>query len=373
MLVAFAPLNEIREAIMKRLVSIIAVAFLLVAASGCAVPESATSTTSTTAQVTTTTTATVGQYGLFDISPLVKKVEGGVVAVTQDQVLTDFYGNPQEVPVGAGTGVVIDDQGHILTNFHVVKGASKITVTSRDGKARPATVVSKAPHRDLALLKVEDTTGLTPLPLGDSDTIEVGDPAIAIGNALALNASEPTVSLGIISALHRQIKTAQGVVEDAIQTDAAINPGNSGGPLLNAAGEVIGINTAIAGNAQNVGFAIPINSAKQALDRFQRGVGEPFLGVGIIDNTPAAAKELHISVQDGALIGEVVAGSPADDAGLLKYDVIVKIGDTQITNAQDLIAAIDQTDPGTKVSIEYVRGSERGTVTVTIGERPTGS
>ncbi|NIA25249.1 MAG: PDZ domain-containing protein [Gammaproteobacteria bacterium] len=356
---------------MKRFISIITVALLLVVASGCTLPESAASTTSATAQVTTTTTATVGQYGLFDISPLVKNVEGGVVAVTQDQVLTDFYGNPQEVPVGAGTGVVIDDQGHILTNFHVVKGASKITVTSRDGKARPAKIVSEAPHRDLALLKVEDTTGLTPLPLGDSDTIEVGDPAIAIGNALALNASEPTVSLGIISALHRQIQTAQGLIEDAIQTDAAINPGNSGGPLLNAAGEVIGINTAIAGNAQSVGFAIPINSAKQALDRFQRGVGEPYLGVLITDNSPTAAKELHISVQDGALIAQVAAGSPADQAGLLKYDVIVKIGDTQITNKQDLVAAVNQMDPGMEVSIEYVRGSEHGTVTVTIGERPS--
>ena len=136
---------------------------------------------------------------------------------------------------------------------------------------------------------------------------------------------------------------------------------------------MIGINTAIAGNAQNVGFAISINSAKQVLDRFRRGVGEPYLGVGIVDNSPAAAKELHISVEDGALIGEIVSGGPADTAGLLKYDVIVKFGDTEVTGAQDLVAAINQTNPGDDVSVDYVRGSDSGSVVVTIGERPEGS
>lgn len=355
---------------MKRFSLIIATAILLGVASGCTLPESAATTAATAATAATTTTTTVGSLGLFDISPLVKSVEPGVVAVTQDQVLTDFFGNSQEVPAGAGTGVVIDNEGHILTNFHVVKGATKITVTTRDGQGRPATVVSQAPHRDLALLKVDDTSGLVPLSLGDSDAIEVGDPAIAIGNALALNAADPTVSLGIISALHRRITTQQGVVEDAIQTDAAINPGNSGGPLLNAAGEVIGINTAIAGNAQNVGFAISINSAKQVLDRFARGVGEPYLGVGIVDNSSQSAKELHISVEDGALIAQIVPGGPADDAGLLKYDVIVQFGDTKVTDSQDLVAAINRTNPGDEIQIEYVRGSDHATTSVTVGERP---
>ncbi len=238
---------------MKRLAIAIA---LLLATAGCTLNTSTPDTTATGATVvtavpTTTTTSppTSAVYGLFDISPLVRTAESGVVAVTQDQVITDFLGNAQELPAGAGTGVVIDDQGHILTNYHVIQNASKVTVTAHDGKARPATVVSAAPLQDLAVLEVSDTTDLVPLPLGDSDSIEVGDAAIAIGNALALNASEPTVSLGIISALHRQIQTELGTVEDAIQTDAAINPGNSGGPLLNAAGQVIGINTAIAGNA----------------------------------------------------------------------------------------------------------------------------
>jgi S1-C subfamily serine protease len=308
---------------------------------------------------------------LFDISPLVRTAESGVVAVTQDQVITDFLGNTQELPAGAGTGVVIDDQGHILTNYHVIQKASKVTVTSSDGTARPATVVTEAPLQDLAVLEVQDKSGLVPLPLGDSDTIEVGDAAIAIGNALALNASEPTVSLGIISALHRQIQTELGTVENAIQTDAAINPGNSGGPLLNAAGEVIGINTAIAGGAQNVGFAIPINTAKYVLDRFQRGVGQPYLGVAVVDNSQSAAGQLGLSIDTGALLTQVNPGGAADQAGLQQYDVVVGFDGADVTNASDLVNAINGTDPGQQIQLEYVRGDTHETVTVTVGERPT--
>jgi serine protease Do len=352
---------------------------LLVVAAGCTVNSTAqTTTTASSTADTSTTTAPAGStntnpYGLFDIAPLVKKTETGVVAVTQDQVLTDFFGNSQEVPAGAGTGVVIDNQGHILTNYHVVQGASSITVTAQDGKGRSAKVVSEAPSQDLAVIQVDDTSGLTPLSLGDSDTIQVGDPAIAIGNALALNASEPTVSLGIVSALHRTIQTQEGYVWNAIQTDAAINPGNSGGPLLNADGQVIGINTAIAGNAQNVGFAIPINTAQQVLDRFERGVGQPYLGVGIVDNSANAAQQLGLSVDTGALIVQVAAGSPAAQAGLQNHDVIVNFNGTDIADAPTLIAAINDTDPGQQVSVEYVRGSDQQTVDVTIGERPAGS
>jgi serine protease Do len=353
---------------------------ILLATAGCTLETSATETSTTAASsaVVATTPTTVptsslprsGVYGLFDISPLVQTAESGVVAVTQDQVITDFLGNTQEIPAGAGTGVVIDDQGHILTNFHVIQNAAKVTVTASDGKARPATVVTEAPLQDLAVLEVEDTTGLVPLPLGDSDTIEVGDAAIAIGNALALNASEPTVSLGIISALHRQVQTELGNVENAIQTDAAINPGNSGGPLLNASGQVIGINTAIAGNAQNVGFAIPINNAKLMLDRFQRGVGQPYLGVSVADNSQAAAEQLNLSIDTGALLTQISPGDAADQAGLQQYDVVVAFNGLDIANASDLVDAINQTDPGQQVEIEYVRGDAHDTVTVTVGQRP---
>ena len=365
---------------MKRLA--IATALLMVAA-GCTLNTSASSTTANGATVvsaasttsttlpTSTTPTTAGTYGLFDISPLVRTAESGVVAVTQDQVITDFLGNSQELPAGAGTGVVIDDQGHILTNYHVIENASKVTVTASDGKARPATVVSAAPLQDLAVLEVSDTTDLVPLPLGDSDSIEVGDAAIAIGNALALNASEPTVSLGIISALHRQIQTQLGTVEDAIQTDAAINPGNSGGPLLNADGQVIGINTAIAGNAQNVGFAIPINNAKRVLDRFERGVGQPYLGVTVVDNSQAAADQLNLSIDTGALLTKVYPGSTADQAGLQQYDVVVTFNGVDIANASDLVDAINTTDPGQQIQLEYVRGDSHETVTITVGERPS--
>jgi serine protease Do len=360
---------------MKRLA--IATALLL-ATAGCTLNTTTTPDPTTTGApvvsavpTTSTTPSTSAVYGLFDISPLVRTAESGVVAVTQDQVITDFLGNSQELPAGAGTGVVIDGQGHILTNYHVIQNASKVTVTAHDGKARPATVVSSAPLQDLAVLEVSDTTDLAPLPLGDSDSIEVGDPAIAIGNALALNASEPTVSLGIISALHRQIQTELGTVEDAIQTDAAINPGNSGGPLLNAAGQVIGINTAIAGNAQNVGFAIPINNAKRVLNRFERGVGQPYLGVAVADNSQAVAEQLNLSIDTGALLTQIYPGSAADQAGLQQYDVVVTFNGIDIANASDLVNAINDTDPGQQVQLEYVRGDAHETATITVGERPS--
>lgn len=352
----------------------IALLLLTMIAAGCASPvngmASAATTTTTTAPSTTAPPPTAS-LNLFDISPVVEQVQGGIVSVTQDQVLTDFFGRTQEVPVGAGTGVVVDANGLILTNYHVIKGASSITVTAHDGSSRPATIVYRAPNRDLALLKVDDASDLTPLPLGDSDAIKVGQPAIAIGNALALNAQEPTVSLGIISALHRRVQTEQGFIDDAIQTDAAINPGNSGGPLLNGAGQVIGINTAIAGGfAQNVGFAIPINGAKQLLERFRKGVGEPYLGVVMVDNNPTAAQKLHISVDKGALITQVASGSPADTAGLVQYDVIVEIAGKKIDTVQDVIAAVNATDPGDTVEVVYVRGTQRRTVQITIGSRP---
>ncbi len=365
---------------------LILAAVLLVAATGCtlntSVATTAASTPTTAATAASTTTvpttapgspAAINSYGLFDISPLVKEAEAGVVSVTQDQVITDLFGNAQELPAGAGTGVVIDDQGHILTNYHVIQDASSVTVTARDGRSRPATIVIQIPSQDLAVLEITDTSDLTPLPLGDSDQIEVGDAAIAIGNALALNASEPTVSLGIISALDRRVETEIGIVDNAIQTDAAINPGNSGGPLLNANGEVIGINTAIAGNAQNVGFAIPINTAKLILDRFDRGVGQPYLGVSIADNSQAAAQQLGLSIDTGAVVTDVQSGTAAADAGLQPNDIIVSFNGTTIDDTAGLLAAINATDPGQQVEIEYVRGTEHQTITVTIGERPTGS
>lgn len=349
---------------MRRLLPIVAI--LALAAAACTVPAAGPG-----APATSTTFSEDG-LDLYDVSPLVDHARSGVVAVLQEQVVTDMVGGSQEVPAGAGTGVVIDEAGHILTNFHVVEGATAIIVTGSDGVDRMAQMVSGAPHRDLALLLVDDASGLEPLPLGDSGALSVGDPVVAIGNALALDAAEPTVSAGIVSALHRTVRTPSGVIYDAVQTDAAINPGNSGGPLLNAAGEVVGINTALAGNAQNVGFAISIDSIKQVLDRFAAGVGEPFLGVELGDNNRIIADQLGLSVDTGAIVGRVVAGSPAEAAGLQPHDVIVGFDAVPIADAGDLVAAVGRTNPGDRATIDVVRGDGRLQLQVVIGSWPEG-
>ncbi len=348
---------------MRRTLSIVTAIALVAAA--CTVPAAG-------PEPSPPTTNPPGELDLYDVSPLVDHARAGVVAVLQEQVITDMVGNPQEVPAGAGTGVVIDAAGHILTNFHVVEGATTIIVTGSDGVDRTAQVVARAPNRDLALLLVDDVSGLEPLPLGSSEALSVGDPVIAIGNALALDAAEPTVSAGIVSALHRTVRTPSGVIYDAVQTDAAINPGNSGGPLLNAAGEVVGINTALAGNAQNVGFAISIDSAKQVLDRFAAGVGEPFLGVELGDNNRIIADQLQLSVDSGAIVGRVVPGSPADAAGLQPHDVIVGFDGSAIGDSADLIAAVGRTSPGDRATVDVVRGDETLQVEVVIGTWPEG-
>jgi len=310
---------------------------------------------------------------LYDVSDLVKRVRSGVVSVTQERVRLDLFGVPEEVPAGVGTGIVIDDAGFVLTNFHVIQGASRVIVTGEDGRQRDATVVAEASARDLALLQLDDTDGLEALPFGTLETLEVGDPVIAIGNALGLDSTDPTVSAGIVSAKGRTIRTELGTMQDLIQTDAAINPGNSGGPLLNANGEVVGVNTAIAGNAQSIGFAISVDTAARFIERHRLGVGEPFLGVQMLDNSPAAAERLDLGSETGALVIDVVSASPADQAGLIQWDVIVRIDDTDIETSSDAVIALLDTLPGDVVALEVVRGQERLVVEATIGERPRGT
>ena len=314
----------------------------------------------------------IGDLDLYDVSDLVKAARDGVVSVTQERVLLTFTGVPEEVPAGAGTGIVVDDD-LILTNYHVIEGASKVIVTGRDGEPRDATVVAESSGRDMALLSLEDTSGLEPLPLGSVDDVEVGDPVIAIGNALDLDTSEPTVSAGIVSAKDRTIRTRNGTMQHLIQTDAAINPGNSGGPLLDASGRVIGMSTAIAGNAQNIGFAISVDVAEGFIERYRLGIGEPFLGVQMIDNSQAAADRFGLATSTGALVVDVVAGSSADTAGIQQWDVIVKIDDTPIETADAAVDAILGSIPGDLVEMELVRGRDRLQIEVTIGERPTGT
>jgi serine protease Do len=307
-----------------------------------------------------------------DIQGVLAKVEPSVVAITTGGA-SDLFGDSGSGG-GAGTGFVVSADGVIVTNNHVVEGAkNEIEVSFSDGTKKKATVLGSDASIDLAVVKV-DGENLPTAKLGDSSALQVGDQVIAIGNALALDGG-PSVTQGIVSAVNRQIQEQNGAaLYNLIQTDAAINPGNSGGPLVNSSGEVVGINTAIAdpSDAQNVGFAISISSVKDAIDQLRAGesVRLPYMGVYSETLTPAMAKELGTTTQLGALIREVTGGSPADDAGIKKDDVIIQVGDTKVTSAEDVGTAVRQKSAGDKVSVTVDRKGNQQTVEVTLGVRP---
>src|SRR3954467_10169741 len=236
------------------------------------------------------------------------------------QKTQSVFGMPQQQSSQAtGSGFLIDNEGHILTNAHVVEGAKTVTVQLGDGAEQDAQVVGSDPSSDIALLKVDNTEGASPLPLGDSSKVEVGDPVIAIGTPFAL---DRTVTSGIVSALQRQIQAPNGFsISDVIQTDAAINPGNSGGPLIDGAGEVIGINSQIesqSGGNEGVGFAVPIKTAADVASQLENGgqVHQAYLGLSGGDITPDIAHALNLPVTQGVLIERVLSVVPSDDAGI---------------------------------------------------------
>jgi putative serine protease PepD len=275
----------------------------------------------------------------------------------------------------SGSGFIIDAQGHILTNNHVVRDANEITVTLNDKRTFKARLVGADPETDVAVIKVEGKD-LPVLPLGDSERIRVGDWAIAIGNPLG--ELQGSVTAGIVSALHRTISvgddngspfgrsnTPPTRIGDAIQTDAPINPGNSGGALVNMNGELVGINSAIATAGSNgnigVGFAISANRAKAVVDQLIKGqpVSHPYLGVSIQN-----------AENGGALIGQVEPGSPADQAGLEVGDVVTKVGDRGIASGDDLVGAIQTSTVGEALTMTVVRNGAEQTLTATVGEQP---
>jgi putative serine protease PepD len=273
---------------------------------------------------------------------------------------------------GTGTGFIIDSSGVIVTNAHVVDGNDTVQVHLADGSALTGDVVGADTRLDLAVVQV-DKTGLPTLELGDSDTLQVGDAVVAIGNALGLSeGSGATVTTGIISGLDRVVDVGNETLFNAIQTDAAINPGNSGGPLVDANGRVVGINTAIASppTSNNVGFAISISSAKGVIDDLRAG-REPqiaFLGVTSEPLDPDQADDLN--VDRGAVVAEVSNGSAADDAGIQPGDVIVEIGGTSVDSVEDVASEVRKHRPDDQLDVVIVRDGQRQTVTVTLGERP---
>ena len=266
---------------------------------------------------------------------------------------------------GLGSGFVIDKKGHILTNNHVVEGADKIEVTFKNDRVYAAEIVGRDPMTDLALIKIKPDHELVPLALGDSDQTEVGDWVIAVGSPFGLG---DTVTAGIVSAKFRRIG---GAYDDYIQTDASINPGNSGGPLVNDQGEAIGVNTAIfsrSGGNIGIGFAVPINIAKQLLPQLKKGeVVRGWLGVGIQEITEELKQSLDLKTNDGVLVSGISAGSPADKAGIRRGDVIVSFDGNEVKEMHQLPFMVATTPVGKKVAVEILRDGSRKTLQVEIG------
>src|SRR5688500_15164655 len=268
---------------------------------------------------------------------------------------------------GSGSGFLIDREGYILTNHHVIAGAERITVTMADGRAFRGQVVGADPAIDAALLKVPADGRLPEAALANSDPLRVGEWVCAIGNPLGYVHS---VTVGVVSFIGRKLFDKS--LDDYIQTDAAINFGNSGGPLINSAGEVVGINSAISSRVSNIGFAVPINQAVAILPQLkERGrVSRGFIGVGLTDVTPALQRALNLTVSKGAMIQDVTSGSPADRAGLHVYDVIVEVEGRQVINNDEIIRDISARQPGSVARLEIVRDGRKQTAQVKLAERP---
>ncbi|MGB5424328.1 MAG: DegQ family serine endoprotease, partial [Desulfobacterales bacterium] len=284
----------------------------------------------------------------------------------------DFFGPFEEGPSkefkqrSLGSGFIIDKEGFIVTNNHVVEGADEIKVRLADEREYEATVVGRDPKTDLALIKIEGAKDLIPLPVGDSEAQEVGTWVVAIGSPFGL---EQTVTAGIVSAKGRII--GSGPYDDFIQTDASINPGNSGGPLINMNGEVIGINTAIVASGQGIGFAIPINMAKDIIAQLKsKGeVTRGWMGVGIQDLTPELAEYYKVKGETGVLVTQIFEGDPADKAGIKTNDIITAVNGEPVTSSRELSRRIAALGVGQKAKITIMRDGREKSVTVETAKR----
>ncbi len=319
------------------------------------------------------------------VPDLVKRVLPSIVSI-------DSVGGGGEAQ---GTGMIISSDGMVLTNNHVIANAASsggtITVTqSKTENSTPkpldATLVGRDPSNDVALLRINDAKNLPAMTMANSDKVEVGDAAVAIGNALGLAAATPTVTTGIISAMGRTVTAASEdgsgseTLTNLIQTDAAINPGNSGGPLLDSAGHVMGMNTAVAGSnsgqAQNIGFAIPSNRLMALLPELEKGgtisaATGGYMGVQITTLTDSLRSQYNLVPTSGVLVLSVAQGSPAQKAGLAQGDVITAIDGEKVTSAEEVIAATKSHKPGDKVKVTVQQGTKSSTKTVTLGTPPS--
>jgi serine protease Do len=350
------------------------------------------------AAATTTTRARTGSVILPSFADIAEEAMPSVVSITSTDIVKGaarrgnplggggegdpfefFFGPRRNQPrsddeehkeVQGGTGFVISEDGYIVTNNHVIDNATRVDVRLAK-QTYPAKIVGRDTATDLALLKIDAKRKLTPIPLGDSDKVRVGEWVMAIGDPLTF---DKTVTVGVVSAKERSGLTADAATrsfENFIQTDAAINFGNSGGPLINVGGEVIGINTAMFRPAQNIGFAVPINTLKQVLPQLRdKGkVTRGYLGINIRNVDPDVAAAFKLKGGEGAFVESVVDGEPADKAGLKPGDVIVRVDNFPVKETRDLIGYVSAKAPGTKVKLSVVRDGKEAPFTVTLAER----
>lgn len=327
--------------------------------------------------------------GTTDIQTVIAKVLPAVVSIDarSSSTLPSLFGGGSSAQDNQGTGMIITSGGEVVTNNHVIAGATSITVTLFGSlKALPATLIDTDPINDIALLQIANASNLPTVSYGNSDNVQVGDAVVAIGNALGLSAGTPTVTQGIISARGRTVQAsdASGTTTETLtnmfQTDAAINPGNSGGPLVDSSGRVIGMNTAVASSAngsaqaQNIGFAIPANRIGQLLPELRAravqprsSAGSAYLGVSLETLTPELRSAYNFVPAQGAVVLQVDVGSPADTAGLQQGDVVVSLDGRAITSADQLVTAVQQDRAGQTVRIGLYRGQNQFTVSATLG------
>jgi serine protease Do len=299
----------------------------------------------------------------------IEKVSKNVVNISTIKLVHNiFY---KAVPVGGtGSGTIIDADGLILTNNHVVGGAEKITVTLWNNQVVEGTIAGSCAIHDIAVVKV-DAEDLQSAELGDSDKLRVGQRVYAIGNPFGLTGG-PSVTSGVVSAINRTIESNRGLIENLVQTDAAINPGNSGGPLVDMAGKVVAINTAIIPYAQGIGFAIPINSAKSCTNDIltQGTTRKPWLGIVGLTITREIAHYYNLPADHGVLVTRVADGSPAESAGIAEGDLILQIGNVELRRIEDLVAQVQQRKVGGSVRIVALRNGRERFFEVKLSESP---
>jgi serine protease Do len=305
-----------------------------------------------------------------DVELAVEEVRPAVVFLSVQIQGSGPLGMPEEQQ-GVGSGVIFDQEGHILTNNHVIEGASLIDVVLPDGRSFEGTVIGRSPERDLALVEIDTDEELPVAELGVSEDLRIGQSVVAIGNALGLPGG-PTVTTGVVSALGRTIEGGMGnpPMENLIQTDAAINPGNSGGPLINLNGEVIGVNTARIQQAEGIGFAVSIDTARQFITQVVEMEPQPFIGITGLNLSPAIAQQFQLAVDSGVLIVEVSPNTPAEESDIQVGDILVALNGNEIATSQDLQRVLEDYEPGDEVTLLINRDGNEIEINLVLGDSP---